>query len=157
MTSKTFIAAVLSAALVITGLSAPRAHALDEDAIGALLFGGLALAVIGAAVADHKDDKKEKPRYTYQPSKPEQPKKPKKAKKAKHKHKSWLPSHCSKRFETHRGKVIQAYGQRCLFRAEYPAYRLPEKCYFQARGKHRTISGYRTNCLDRNGYQVVWR
>jgi hypothetical protein len=155
MTSKTFIAAVLGAALVITGVSAPRAHALDEDAIGALLFGGLALAVLGAAVADHKDDKKEKPRYTYEPSKPEKPKKVKKPKGGKHK--SWLPSHCSKRFETHRGKVIQAYGQRCLFRSEYPAYRLPEKCYVQARGHDRKIAGYRTNCLDRHGYKVVWR
>ncbi|MBO9474076.1 hypothetical protein J7413_11055 [Shimia sp. R10_1] len=153
MTSKSFIAAVLSAALVITGVSAPKAHALDEDAIGALLFGGLALAVIGAAVADHKDDKDDKPRYTYEPSKSQKPVKPEKVKKRK----SWLPSHCSKRFETHRGKVIQAYGQRCLFRAEYPAYRLPEKCYFEARGKKRKISGYRTNCLNRNGYQVVWR
>lgn len=152
MTSKTFIAAVLSAALMITGLSAPRAHALDEDAIGALLFGGLALAVIGAAVADNKKKKKDKPKYTYEPPKHEKPTKAKK-----HKNKSWLPSHCSRRFETRKGKVIQAYGQRCLYRAEYPAHRLPEKCYFQARGANRPISGYRTNCLDRNGYQVVWR
>ena len=144
MTSKSFIASVLSAAIIITGVAAPRAHAMDEDALAALLFGVTALAVIGAAVAD--EQKSSPPRPAPKPVKP----KPKKTK-------SWLPQHCAKRFETRRGEVIQGYGQRCLFRAQYPAYRLPEQCYFKAKGENRRIAGYRTRCLNRNGYKVVWR
>ena len=145
MTSKTFIASVLSIAIIITGASAPRAHAMDEDAIAALLFGVTALAVIGAAVADDNKSKSIRPAP--------KPVAPKTAPK-----KSWLPSHCAKRFETKNGRIIQGYGQRCLFRAQYPAYRLPEACYFKAKGqKNHRLAGYRSSCLNRNGYKVVWR
>lgn len=148
MTSKTFIASVLSIALIITGISAPRAQAMDEDAIAALLFGVTALAVIGAAVADEKKSK---------PAPVSKPVEPKRVKPKAKKQKAWLPSHCARRFETKRGEVIQGYGQRCLFRAQYPAYRLPEKCYFKAKGENRRMAGYRSRCLNRNGYKVVWR
>ncbi|MFY0619854.1 hypothetical protein [Shimia sp.] len=147
MTSKSFIAFVLSAALIVTGVSAPRANAMDEDAIAALLFGVTALAVIGAAVSDNKKTSEPLPRPQPKPTKPKKPKK-----------KSWLPSHCSKRFETPRGKIIQAYGQRCLHRAQYPAHRLPEKCYVRRNGVNgHKIAGYRTQCLSRNGYKVTFR
>ncbi len=145
MTSKTFIASVLSLALIITGISAPRAQAMDEDAVAALLFGVTALAVIGAAVSDR--DKTSPHRPTPKPTKP----KPKKDKK------SWLPSHCSNSFKAKNGRIVQGYGQRCLFRSQYPAYRLPEKCYFKIKGVHGPVAGYRTQCLNRNGYKVVWR
>ncbi len=152
MTSKTFIASVLSIAIILTGATAPRAHAMDEDAIAALLFGVTALAVIGAAVADNK---KSDPAPVV--SKPVTKPKPKKSTKPKKKHKAWLPSHCAKRFETPKGRIIQGYGQRCLFRAQYPAYRLPEQCYFKRKGANGRIAGYRSQCLSKNGYKVVWR
>ena len=146
MTSKSFIASVLSIAIILTGATAPRAHAMDEDAIAALLFGVTALAVIGAVVADNK---KSKP--TPVVSKPVVKPKPKKT------HKTWLPSHCAKRFETRKGRVIQGYSQRCLLRAQYPAYRLPEQCYFKRKGQNGRIAGYKIQCLSKNGYKVVWR
>lgn len=146
MTSKTFIASVLSLAILVTGISAPRAQALDEDGIAALLFGVTALAVIGAAVADDKKDRRPDPKPTPKPVKPSKPNK-----------KAWLPSHCSKRFETRKGRIIQAYGQRCLFRAQYPAYNLPEKCYVQRKGAQGRIAGYRAQCLSRHGYKVTYR
>lgn len=147
MTSKTFIASVLSLALIITGISAPRAQAMDEDAIAALLFGVTALAVIGAAVAD---ERKHKPA-------PVTPVAPKPVKPKDKKKKAWLPRHCANRFEAKNGRIIQGYGQRCLFRTQYPAYRLPEACYFKIKGVHGPVAGYRTQCLKKKGYKVVWR
>ncbi|MEC8196223.1 MAG: hypothetical protein VX228_07885 [Pseudomonadota bacterium] len=144
MTSKTFIASVLSIAIILTGATAPRANAMDEDAVAALLFGVTALAVIGAAVADSKKS---------EPA----PVVPKPVTKPKPKKKSWLPSHCAKRFEAKNGRIIQGYGQRCLFRAQYPSYRLPEQCYFKRKGVNGRISGYKSQCLSKNGYKVVWR
>lgn len=144
MTSKTFIASVLSIAIILTGATAPRAHAMDDDAIAALLFGVTALAVIGAAVSDSK--KSDPAPVSPKPVKPKLGKK-----------KAWLPRHCANRFEAKNGRVIQGYGQRCLFRTQYPAYRLPEDCYFKIKGVKGPVAGYRTQCLKGKGYKVVWR
>lgn len=160
MTSKKFIALVLSLAIVITGVSAPRAQAMDEDALGALLFGVTALAVLGLAVSEkdkHRDKVTQAPAPAHRPvHKPVHKPKPV-TKPHKSSQKSWLPRQCSRRFQTHNGHVIQAYGQRCLHRAQYPSHRLPEQCYVRAQGPKGRFAGYRTRCLNRNGYQVSFR
>ncbi len=144
MTSKTFIASVLSLALIVTGLSAPRARAMDEDAIAALLFGVTALAIIGAAVSDEKTS----------PRRPvAKPVKPKKAVKTH----SWLPQHCSNTFRHRNGRIVQGYGAKCLKRTQYPIARLPQKCKTRVQNHNKTRAVFRTQCLQRKGYKVTWR
>lgn len=144
MTSKTFIASVLSLALVVTGFSAPRARAMDEDAIAAILFGVTALAIIGAVVSEEKTS----PRRPV--SKPVTPKKIKKRQ-------SWLPQHCSSTFPNRHGRVVQGYGARCLEQTQYPTNRLPQNCKTRIKNHNKSRAVFRTNCLHRNGYKVTWR
>lgn len=152
MTSNKFIAAILGLSMAITGFSAPRARALESDDLAKILFGATALVIIGSAI--NNDRPKATPAYTSRPS-------------ARHdahyhpkKHKprgARLPSQCSKRYRTHQGRTVQAYGKHCLERANYRTHRLPQACYIQKRGQRGRISGYKTSCLQRKGYRVSWR
>jgi hypothetical protein len=151
MTSKHFIATVMGLAMTVTSISAMPARALSEQDLAKLLFGATALVIIGAAV---NNDKKHKPA----PVAREHHSKPRETHRAPRSARHALPARCGRTFRLQGGHRVHAYGKNCLSQANVNQRHLPSECRFNATNQYgRTVRGYKTHCLKRNGFDVSWR
>jgi len=151
MTSKHFIATVLGLAMTVTGISALPAKALSDDDLAKILFGATALVIIGSAVSNDKDDK---PVPVARPRDP----RPRDVRPDRPVSWTYLPPRCSRNFTMRNGRIVQAYGSGCLSQSRIRAHRLPQQCHFRGVNQHgRTVTGYKTQCLRKRGYDVTWR
>ncbi|PSL21337.1 hypothetical protein [Shimia abyssi] len=146
MQTRTFIAAILSTAMAITGFSASSAHALSEDDIAKILIGATALFIVGKAIDDHnnKDD------YVARPTIPVKKPNP-------HRRQQVLPRNCKRDFVTARGKQIRGFGTRCLERERYSIRHLPQDCRRKVNTRRGVGTVYKVGCLRRSGYNVGGR
>lgn len=152
MTFRSFIALVLVAAMVVTGLTAAPARAGDNDA--KIIAGAVALAVIGIAIAnsnDRRDDyvvtRQRGYGYGHQPR---HESRHKHRHKRHHKREAYgLPGGCRTRIHTNRGQM-SGYGQQCLLRNYASFNALPHQCAVRVRG-HGLI--YDGRCLRKFGYR----
>lgn len=154
MMHRTFMALIVAAALVITGLTAAPARADNED-VAKIIAGAAALAILGAAISDRRKDLA-LTRHRY------------------HGHDRFayrrhLPNTCHVRLRTANG-LLRGFGRRCL-RHNYPGFRsLPRACAFRTysgqrhhghiRGDHhghgqRGRVVYDGRCLYRHGYAMA--
>lgn len=143
-----FIALIVTAAIVITGSTAPARA--DSDDVAKLLAGLTVLAIIGAALEDRRDD-----RYPhYRPSRPvpvepllyPRPVPPRVINKV-------LPAECL-RPAPNIGPNARVLGKRCLVKSYRHADKLPRKCRVEFQGRHETRKGYRVQCLRNKGYRL---
>ena len=140
---KSGFAFILSAVMVVTNLAPATAqaagHKSNEDAIGALLFGALAIYAISEI---SKKDKPPVAAYTH--------KNAPKAKRKPRPNRYVIPARCLRRFETHNG-IRRGVKARCVDRFA-PRVSLPDRCLRRLR----TVNGkrmiYGKKCLRKNGY-----
>ena len=169
-----FIALIIAASLAVTGLSAAPARADAEDA-AKVIAGVAALAILGAAIADAKDDKDRVTRnrdhlrhenrhrghgkkWDHRQGRDRWDKThrnnnharalPKRVKR------KLLPRACRTDVRLRGGQSIRGFGRGCLKRNYGYANSLPHACKTTVRGRHgklRTV--YRGRCLYRHGYR----
>ncbi len=159
--SRKFISAVLAASLTITTLGAVPARADQGDDLAKFLGVAATLLILGKALDNHKQDKKQK-KATVQ-----QPKQKPRAKPRSEYHAGkdrWqrralqpLPQRCVRRVEGKNHDRI-VVGQRCLDRNYFSARPLPGECRVRiGQPSGRDVRGYGLRCLRRNGYEVARR
>jgi len=153
--SRKFIATILAASIAVTSLSARPAAALTDEQLGALLFGGIALAVIGKAASKRRSEPEivTPPRRDdrYYPHPPRhrdvQPPRYRADRKL-------LPANCLRTFDQRRGQV-RMFGARCLQRDFRYSNRLPNACRISARTTRGVRHGYTPHGLRRHGYRMA--
>jgi Ni/Co efflux regulator RcnB len=160
-----FITLIVASAMAVTGLSAAPARADVEDA-AKVIVGVAALAILGAAIADAKDDKDRVTRNRghlrhddrhrgnrhkwdnrHRGNKHARPL-PKRVQR------KLLPGVCRIDVRARNGQRLSGFGRRCLKRNYGYANSLPRACESRVRGRHghlRTM--YRGRCLHRHGYR----
>lgn len=169
-----FITLIIAASLAVTGLSAAPARADAEDA-AKVIAGVAALAILGAAIADAKDDNDRVTRNRGHLR--NDSRKRGHGKKWDHRrgHDQWdkrhrsnnharplpkrvkrklLPGACKTEVRVRGGDRLSGFGRHCLQRNYGYANSLPSACKTHVRGRHgklRTI--YQGRCLYRHGYR----
>ncbi|HKK85131.1 MAG TPA: hypothetical protein VJ942_06370 [Roseovarius sp.] len=160
-----FITLVVASAMAVTGLSAAPARADAEDA-AKIIAGVAALAILGAAIADAKDDKDHVARNRghlrhdnrrhgrahnwnnrHRGNKHARPLPQRVQRKL-------LPGACRIEARARNGQRLRGFGRHCLKRNYGYANSLPRACESRVRGRHgklRTV--YRGRCLYRHGYR----
>ncbi|MCR9113621.1 MAG: hypothetical protein NXH84_10120 [Rhodobacteraceae bacterium] len=156
MTHRTFIAAILAAALAVTGMTAGPARA-DSDDIAKWIAGAVALGLIGAAIADNNRDNDRavtrnsgrgfgnpdhgyrKNRHAYQQDQ-----------------RYLLPKNCRARASTRSGEV-RGFERNCLLRNYAHFNSLPHECAVRARGEGRQWVIYQRRCLKQYGFRNAER
>ncbi|WP_306114806.1 hypothetical protein [Roseovarius sp. MMSF_3305] len=123
-----FIATILATAVAITGLTAAPARA-DNDDLLKILGGVAAIAIIGAAIKEARDDDKVSRNYPYYGHRP---------------HKS----HRKHRRHTYQGNRYDNHGARPLPKRVQRKL-LPASCRVNARRNGQRFVGYSNWCLDR--------
>lgn len=147
---RTFIAGVAAAAVLITAIGTSQASAGNRDterALAALL----GLAVIGAIIADRRNDDRNAPVVTrnrqYHGISP----RPLPRRAQRH----LLPRECLREVRTGRGYVRRVYGGRCMNQHYAYADSLPRHCARNLHGHrgvgHATVWG--AYCLEQHGYR----
>lgn len=164
-----FIAGIAVAALVLTAFGASQASARDRDAERALAA-LLGLAVIGAIIADRRDDDRKSQVVTR--NRPHQ---------GFHRHERYdrddrhpgitprplphraqrylLPAECLREVRTGHGRSMRVFGGRCLLHNYRYSGSLPRECAQRMHGwrgeGHATV--WNAQCLHRNGYSISRR
>jgi hypothetical protein len=169
-----FIKLIMAASLAVTGLSAAPARADAEDA-AKVIAGVAALAILGAAIADAKDDKDRVTRNRGHLRHDNRHRGQGKKWDHRHGRDKWgkrhrnnnharplpqrvkrklLPGVCRTEVRVRGGHRLRGFGRHCLKRTYGYANSLPRACKTRVRGRHgklRTI--YRGRCLYRHGYR----
>lgn len=168
MMYRKFIATILTVSVGITGFASSEARASDNDLLK-VLGGVAALAVIGAAIADAKnDDRHGADRQGYR----------KHHGKRHHSRDRWadhhddrfarplperarrkmLPAGCRVQARNQHG-VFPAYGRGCLERSFRHAGQLPAQCATRARTRQHGPKNivYSGRCLAQYGYEISRR
>lgn len=143
-----FIAAVVTATVIITGFTAVPARAGNDD-LAKALAGIAALAIIGKVIHDRKDRDQvtRAPQIHYQqPIKP-RPLPDRVSRKA-------LPQQCLRQAETGHG-VVRVFGARCLENSYRFTNQLPQSCALQVHTQRGWRWAYGARCLRDNGYQIA--
>lgn len=149
------VALSLAAALALTPIPVRADTHSDStqqhEAIGALLFGLTALAVIGA-IASAQEDEKDPPR-THVPPATRHP--PQARTGQRHVDRYALPLRCLNRIHTVHG-TLRLFTRYCMERAYPPIHTLPRACYHEVRQTDgRMRFGWQPRCLQRMGYYGV--
>lgn len=166
MTHRTFIAAILSAAIALTGLTAAPARADSED-IAKWIAGAAALAIIGSAIANRDDDKRRRAvtrnrAYErdfdyddyYDDDHDRYHRKHARKHKGLHRNHRFLPARCHVREHSRYGR-LNGFDRRCLHRHYSHFNALPHQCAVRPGTRSRVI--YSDRCLYRHGYRVSRR
>ena len=141
-----FIAVILAAAVAITGFSTAPARA-DSDDIAKFIAGAAILGIIGAAINDRRDDRRERPHVDPKPHPKPLPPRVRRYD---------LPAKCLTNIRV-RGKDRRLLGMRCLNRNYDFVRKLPNRCYAELENRHKSRRGYRPGCLRKHGYRLVRR
>lgn len=172
---RNFITLILSAALAVTAVGAPARA--DGDDLAKALAGIAALAIIGKAIHDSRDDDDKVthnpppywnqnggypyyhvPQYpTYKPQPyparpwPTQPRPlPPQVSRMD------LPAQCLRSFEVNR-KTVRLLGAPCLKNNYRYSGSLPKACEFSFSNRDGRHTGYEPQCLRQRGYRVAAR
>lgn len=163
-----FITIIIAASMAVTGLSAAPARADSED-VAKVIAGVTALAILGAAIAEAKDNKDRvvtrnlghlrhdnrhrgngrklgHRRHGHDGARPL----PDRVKR------KLIPDACRVQARARHGQSIRGFGRWCLVRHYGYVNSLPRNCESRVRSRHghmRTI--YRGRCLYRHGYRAA--
>ena len=158
-----FIAAVVAAAMLITGLSAAPARA-DSDDLARALAAIAGLAIVGTVIKNRNDRRDEKRNevsrgYTHDPA-PRHSLRPKHTVKPRplpqRVSRNLLPGDCLRSYNTRDGR-IRMFNARCLDRNFVHADRLPDRCFREVRTRDGRRRGYEARCLRDRGYELARR
>lgn len=162
------VSTVTAAAIALTTFTAVPAYA-DDRQTARTVATIVGLAMIGAMINDHKQDKKKRHKshsnqtkkkvYT-QPQKhrghaqPRQRVQPKPL--PRRVSRKLLPQNCLRSYNTRRGQA-RIFTQRCLERSYHAVNRLPRSCAVRIRTDRGLRAGYGARCLRANGYRLARR
>lgn len=155
--SRKFIASIVMGALVAASLSAAPARADDRDTARAIA-GIAALVLLGKAISDRNDDRRDQHSYHAKPQNQHghgvrrpvrlDPKPlPQRVRKM------TLPQRCLTTVQTRRDTLRYMNG-RCLQNNYRWSESLPRACEIRVKGPRRVRTGYQAGCLKRNGYRL---
>lgn len=151
---KTIIAGVSAAAILLTALGAGPARAGDRDTERALaaLVG---LAVLGAIIADRRDDDRKSQAVTR--NRPHHGIEPRPLPRRAQRH--LLPRDCLRVVRTDHGHRERVFGGRCLRQSYAFADSLPRRCAQNLHGGrgHGRATVWNARCLQREGYRLSRR
>ncbi len=160
-----FIALVLSLAVAVTGFAAAPARA-DED-VAKVLFGLTALAILGAAIHDHRKDKKQAATRNSTNLHSHKGRGNGHRTHREHRHDgAWdrprplpdrvarftLPAQCERPVTGHPRRT--AMGMGCLRKNYRFVDTLPADCRIEFHNGRKFRSGYGTRCLRNRGYRL---
>lgn len=138
---KTILNITLAGAVAIAGFGASPAVARDNELLGQVLFGAIALGILGAAINDKNQKRNQATVQTHQnPTH------------TSHNNRKVLPAQCVRRHRTDQGRVRLA-NQRCLKRNDVRVNRLPDRCHMRIETRRNEIRrGFHVGCLKRRGF-----
>jgi len=160
-----FIALIVASAVAVAAVAASSAPArADSQEVAKVLAGLAALAILGAAISDSRDNDVQvvtRPSYpqggyypprAYQPVPPRyyQPVPPRPLPPAVSRYD--LPAECLSNF-TVRGGSVRLFGARCLQNKYRHAAALPRGCQREVRAAGEVRLGYEPSCLRDRGYR----
>lgn len=150
--TRRFIAALVTAALALTGLSAVPARADGDDAVRAIL-GLAALYAIAKTIEKNNDDRRKPPPVAVF-RKPVPHKAP--GPYGTQRHGRYLPTECLRRVETRHGSR-HIFMEHCLRREG--VRHLPQACEIRVKGHGGKTTAYNARCLQRSGFRLEpeWR
>ncbi|MEL6807273.1 MAG: hypothetical protein AAFO97_05795 [Pseudomonadota bacterium] len=157
-----FIGAIAAIAIAITGFSAVPARAGDDELAAALAV-ILGLAVVGTAINKRNDDKKARARVqTHTPKAQPRHVQPHRGHiqprpLPRQVNRKLLPQRCLFNLETQNGRMIQAFGQRCLSRNYQFTKTLPSECGRRVWTRNGAGYAFGARCLTKQGYQLARR
>jgi len=159
---KKFIAGVAALAICVTGVSASQANADSRDRNRALVA-LLGLAVVGAAIAEDRKDKRREAAALATRNKPvvvapsaRIQARPLPNRARRQANRRALPQSCLREFNTRRG-AQHIFGARCLNQNYGFVSSLPRNCERQIRTTQGVRTGFSARCLNNQGYQTVRR
>lgn len=154
--SRKFIATILAASLTVTAFSARPAQALSEDQLGALLFGGATLLILGQAISSRSEpnDITVRPNPVYRDSEWNWNRSKDKVRVKRSRSTKILPSYCLRHGIDQR-KRARVFGEQCLRESYRFTSQLPRACKSTLRTKSGPRTGYKPSCLRRYGYRVT--
>ncbi len=142
--TKTLIASILAATMVVTSFSATPVRAGDNEDLARFLFGAGALFIIGSALSNRNKDRYEVQRvHPYHDRDFHRPVRRK-----------FVPSACFRRFETRHG-MIRGFPVRCLRNNMNNFHALPGGCRVRVHVPNvgpRNL--FRARCLRHNGWRM---
>jgi len=141
---KQMLAGLMSASLVLGGVTATPARA-DSNDLAKALFGIAAIAIIGTAIQNNRVTTRVTPQPAPQRPAPRPGHIPARAR--------VLPSSCLIDYQTRRGQGLML-GSDCLSRNYRYAQLLPQQCEVDVRQRRRTISGFDPSCLRYEGFRL---
>ena len=144
-----FIALIIASALAITTLSAAPARASDDDA-AKFLAGFLALALIGAAIKNSRDNDAPVVSRATPPRHPRVHPRPVPVQPARY----VLPGQCLRNYSFFGGPK-RLLGLRCLQNRYRYTASLPYACRVQINAGRVTRTGYEPLCLRERGYRIA--
>lgn len=139
---KNILSLTLAGALAATSIAPTTASANNNDDLGKILFGALAVIAVGKIIHDHRDRNRPAAQPTQQPQQSQvQPRR------------AWfVPKHCLRTHATTQGNK-RLVGKRCLTRNYSFNHVLPGNCFRKyAIGQNRFRRGYAPACLRRAGF-----
>jgi len=180
--ARKFIAAILTAAVVVTGVSAAPARAADLRELAQAAAGIAAVAIIanqlnksrggnddniisrnglGSIFAPHQHSPQSSPQYGhgYDDRRHDQAgqyfvkPRPLPDRVAR----KALPAACLQRVEDSRGRAVNILGQRCLENNFRGARHLPQACEVDVQSNRGWRTAYDATCLSRAGYTIARR
>lgn len=159
-THRKFISAIAALSILVTGFGAAQAQAGSRDAERALAA-IVGLAVIGAIVANNRDDDRhETQRVVRKPPRIEARPLPRDLQPGRHGNhhasRKELPRACMQEVRTNRG-VARYFGARCMSRNYKFVNRLPNQCERRIRTDRGERYGWGAKCLRREGYTLARR
>ncbi len=147
----TLTAAVTALSLILTSASQAQADGLDREDIGKLLFGLVAIAAVGAAIENNREDSNEATQAhasrtgswadLHRPRPREDTRR------------RILPAECLSTVETRFGN-LRLFGQRCLERNYRFVSDLPDRCQVRIYADRGPRTGYDPLCLREQGYRT---
>lgn len=154
---KRFITLILALGVVVAGIGAAAPARADAEDVAKVLAGIAALAIIGAAIEDARDDRSPPPAYV-PPQRPPvvhvpprqyvpRPLPPQVARYN-------LPGQCLRIVKTRYG-ADRVFGAHCLQRRYAYAASLPSRCAQRLPAPRGWAAGYDAGCLQASGYRIV--
>ncbi|MEP3845818.1 MAG: hypothetical protein ABJM43_10820 [Paracoccaceae bacterium] len=150
-----FIAVITATSIAITAFASQPARAGNDD-VARTLAAIAGIAILGAAIKNSHDKKKERVVQHSRPAKPKAHRHVQPRPLPKRVNRKLLPQHCLHNFRDRHGS-FPAFGRNCLSKNYGFANSLPQHCARSVRANRGYHTVYGARCLSRNGFQIARR
>ncbi|MEO9516818.1 MAG: hypothetical protein ABJH45_07855 [Paracoccaceae bacterium] len=150
-----FIAVITATSIAITAFAAQPTRAGNDD-VARTLAAIAGIAILGAAIKNSHDKKKERVVQHSHPVKPKVHRHVQPRPLPKRVNRKLLPQHCLHNFRDRHGN-FPAFGRNCLSKNYGFPNSLPQHCARSVRANRGYYTVYGARCLSQNGFQIARR